>query len=112
MLARVLSAALVGVEAVLVRVEVDVTGGLPSFTTVGLPDSAVRESRERVRTAIRNAGFAFPSDRITVNLAPALRKKGASFELPIALGVLAATGVVGGRRRPPCHSAWLCFEKS
>src|SRR5947208_2460326 len=95
MIARVLSAALVGVEAALVRVEVDVTAGLPAFTTVGLPDSAVRESRERVRTAIRNAGFAFPVDRITVNLAPAdLRKEGASFDLPIALGILAATGAV------------------
>ena len=95
MLARVLSAALVGVEAALVRVEVDVAGGLPAFTTVGLPDSAVRESRERVRTAIRNAGFPFPSDRITVNLAPAgLRKEGASFDLPIALGILSATGAV------------------
>jgi magnesium chelatase family protein len=94
-LARVLSAALVGVEAVLVRVEVDVAPGLPAFTTVGLPDSAVRESRERVRTAIRNTGFAFPSDRITVNLAPAdVRKEGTSFDLPIALGILAATGVV------------------
>ena len=94
-IARVLSAALVGVEAALVRVEVDVTAGLPAFTTVGLPDSAVRESRERVRTAIRNAGFAFPVDRITVNLAPAdIRKEGASFDLPIALGILAATGAV------------------
>jgi magnesium chelatase family protein len=94
-LARVLSAALVGVEAVLVRVEVDVASGLPAFTTVGLPDSAVRESRERVRTAIRNAGFAFPSDRITVNLAPAdIRKEGASFDLPIALAILAATGAI------------------
>ena len=92
-LARVLSAALRGVEAALVRVEVDVSAGLPLFTTVGLPDSAVRESRERVRTAIRNAGFAFPADRITVNLAPAdVRKEGASFDLPIALGILAATG--------------------
>ncbi|MGH7309053.1 MAG: YifB family Mg chelatase-like AAA ATPase [Candidatus Rokuibacteriota bacterium] len=99
--AQVLSAALVGVEAVLVRVEVDVASGLPAFTTVGLPDSAVRESRERVRTAIRNAGFAFPSDRITVNLAPAdIRKEGASFDLPIALGVLAATGVFNGQREP------------
>ena len=111
MLAQVLSAALVGVEASLVRVEVDVTPGLPTFTTVGLPDSAVRESRERVRTAIRNAGFAFPSDRITVNLAPAdLRKEGASFDLPIALGILEATGAIksgwarpvrGGRRAGP-----------
>ena len=95
MLARVLSAALVGVEAALVRVEVDVAAGLPAFATVGLPDSAVRESRERVRTAIRNAGFAFPNDRITVNLAPAdLRKEGAAFDLPIALGILAATGAL------------------
>jgi magnesium chelatase family protein len=94
-LACVLSAALVGVEAALVRVEVDVSPGLPMFTTVGLPDSAVRESRERVRSAIRNAGFSFPNDRITVNLAPAdLRKEGASFDLPIALGILAATGAV------------------
>jgi magnesium chelatase family protein len=98
MLARVLSAALLGVEAVLVRVEVDVTAGLPQYATVGLPDSAVRESRERVKTAIRNAGFAFPNDRITVNLAPAdLRKEGAAFDLPIALGILAAIGCV--RRR-------------
>jgi len=97
MLARVLSAALVGVEAALVGVEVDVTPGLPNFITVGLPDSAVRESRERVRTAIRNAGFAFPNERITVNLAPAdLRKEGASFDLPIALGILIATGCIRG----------------
>lgn len=95
MLARVLSAALSGIEAVVVRVEVDVASGLPAFTTVGLPDSAVRESRERVRTAIRNAGYAFPSDRITVNLAPAdLRKEGTWFDLPIALGILAATGAL------------------
>jgi len=94
-LAHVLSAALSGVEAALVRVEVDVAPGLPVFTTVGLPDSAVRESRERVKTAIRNAGFAFPSDRVTVNLSPAdVRKEGASFDLPIALGILSATGSV------------------
>src|SRR3989449_2023785 len=102
MLARVLSAALVGVEAALVRVEVDVPRGLPAFTTVGLPDWAVRGSRERVRTAIRNAGFPFPADRITVNLAPAdLRKEGASFDLPIALGILAATGAVTNGRIGP-----------
>ncbi len=95
MLAYVLSAALRGVEAALVRVEVDVVPGLPVYTTVGLPDSAVRESRERVRTAIRNAGFAFPNDRVTVNLAPAdIRKEGASFDLPIALGILTATGAL------------------
>jgi len=94
-ISRIHSAALVGVEAALVQVEVDVAGGLPAFYTVGLPDSAVRESRERVRTAIKNAGFAFPGDRITVNLAPAdVRKEGTSFDLPIALGILEATGVV------------------
>src|SRR5213083_668547 len=95
MLAHVMSAAVLGVEAVLVRVEVDVVSGLPQYATVGLPDSAVRESRERVRSAIRSAGFKFPDDRITVNLAPAdIRKEGAAFDLPIALGILAATGAV------------------
>ncbi len=99
MLARVLSAALVGIEAALVQVEVDVASGLPVYTTVGLPDSAVRESRERVRTAIRNAGYVCPNERITVNLAPAdLRKEGTSFDLPIALGILAATGRVPTER--------------
>jgi magnesium chelatase family protein len=101
-LARVFSAALIGVEAALIRVEVDVSPGLPTFATVGLPDSAVRESRERVRTAIRNAGFRFPPDRITVNLAPAdFRKEGPAFDLPIALGILAATGCVRDGRTPP-----------
>ena len=95
MLARVFSACLAGVDAALVRVEVDVSQGLPTFATVGLPDPAVRESRERVRTAIRNSGFAFPLERVTVNLAPAdVRKEGVSFDLPIALGLLAATGAV------------------
>ena len=95
MLARVFSACLAGVDAALVRVEVDVSHGLPTFATVGLPDPAVRESRERVRTAIRNSGFAFPLERVTVNLAPAdVRKEGVSFDLPIALGLLAATGAV------------------
>jgi magnesium chelatase family protein len=94
-LARVRSATLTGIEAATVFVEVDVTSGLPSFTTVGLPDSTVRESRDRVRAAIRNAGFEFPIDRITVNLAPAdLRKEGAAFDLPMAVGILCATGLV------------------
>jgi len=98
-ISRIHSAALVGVEAALVQVEVDVANGLPAFYTVGLPDSAVRESRERVRTAIKNAGFKFPNDRITVNLAPAdVRKEGTSFDLPIALGILEATGVVENGR--------------
>src|SRR5207245_9122333 len=96
------SEARVCVEAALIRVEGDVSPGLPSFATVGLPDSAVRESRERVRTPIRNAGFPFPPDRITVNLAPAdFRKEGPAFDLPIALGILAATGCVRDGRTPP-----------
>ena len=99
MLARVRSASLQGIEAATVSVEVDVTSGLPSFTTVGLPDSTVRESRDRVRAAIRNAGLDFPIERITVNLAPAdLRKEGAAFDLPVALGILAATGLVKPER--------------
>ena len=101
MISRIFSAALVGVEAALIRVEVDVAPGLPQFRTVGLPDSAVRESQQRVRTAIRNAEFNFPGDRITVNLAPAdFRKEGPAFDLPIALGILSATGCVRDGRTP------------
>ena len=75
-IARALSASLAGVDATVVAVEVDVTSGLPSFATVGLPDSSVRESRDRVRAAIKNSGFEFPIERITVNLAPADMRKG------------------------------------
>ena len=102
MLARVSAAALVGIEALPVVVEVDVSGGgLPGMTMVGLPDTTVRESRDRVRTAIRNAGFPFPVSRITVSLAPAdLRKVGAAFDLPIAIGVLAASGALPHREPP------------
>ena len=93
MLAFTFTAALVGVAAELVRVEADVSHGLPQFTIVGLPDASVRESRDRVRSAIRSAGLEFPPHRITVNLSPAdLRKAGSSFDLPIALAVLAAGG--------------------
>jgi magnesium chelatase family protein len=98
MLACLRTAAVFGVEACPVQVEVDVSFGLPGFTMVGLPDASVRESRDRVRSAIRNSGFEFPPHRITVNLAPAdVRKAGASFDLPIALGVLAAQGAVERR---------------
>ncbi len=95
MLASLRTAALFGVEACPVQVEVDVSFGLPMFTMVGLPDASVRESRDRVRSAIRNSGYEFPPHRITVNLAPAdVRKAGAAFDLPIALGILAAQGVI------------------
>ena len=92
------TAAVFGIEACPVQVEVDVSFGLPAFNMVGLPGASVRESRDRVRSAIRNSGFEFPPHRITVNLAPAdIRKAGSSFDLPIALGVLAATGCVTRR---------------
>jgi magnesium chelatase family protein len=101
MLASVRTAAVFGIEASTVQVEVDVSFGLPAFNMVGLPDASVRESRDRVRSAIRNSGYEFPAHRITVNLAPAdLRKAGSSFDLPIALGLLAATGAVTQRDVP------------
>jgi magnesium chelatase family protein len=97
-LACLRTAAVYGVEACPVHVEVDVSFGFPQFTMVGLPDASVRESRDRVRSAIRNSGFEFPEHRVTVNLAPAdVRKAGASFDLPIALGILAAQGIVERR---------------
>src|SRR5258706_5778270 len=94
MLAKVFSAAIVGLNALPVEVEVDIASqGLPSFTIVGLPDKAVEEAKERVRSAIRNSGADFPAKRITVNLAPAdLPKEGPSYDLPIALGILLASG--------------------
>ncbi len=95
MLAHVLSAAVLGVDAYLVRVEVDLASGLPSMNVVGLPESAVREGRERVTAALQNNGFAVPPKRITINLAPAdVRKDGSAFDLPIAVGLLAGSGVV------------------
>ena len=95
MLSRVYSSAVLGVDAYTVEVEVDIRRGLPSFTTVGLPEAAVKESKERVKSAINNSGYRFPDDRITVNLAPAdIKKEGTGFDLPIALGILAATGIV------------------
>jgi magnesium chelatase family protein len=95
MLSQVLSGTVIGIEAHLVYVEVDISSGLPAFSTVGLPEGAVRESKDRVKASIRNAGYEFPSDRITVNLAPAdVKKTGTGFDLPIALGILAATGLI------------------
>ena len=95
MLAKVHAAAIVGLEGAIVEVEVDTARGLPAFTIVGLPDTAVQESRERVQAAIKNAGLKFPRHRVIVNLAPAaLRKEGPAYDLPIALGVLATSGQI------------------
>ncbi len=95
MLAKVLSSALIGIDAILVDVEVDLAPGLPAFATVGLPDGAVKESKDRVRAALKNSGYDFPARRITANLAPAdIKKEGAAYDLPISIGILAATGVV------------------
>jgi magnesium chelatase family protein len=92
-LAKVHSCAIVGLEGAIVEVEVDTSRGLPSFAIVGLPDAAVQESRERVQAAVKNAGLVFPRQRLTVNLAPAaLPKEGPAYDLPIALGALAASG--------------------
>jgi magnesium chelatase family protein len=95
MLARVLSSAVIGIDAYVVEVEVDISKGLPNFSTVGLPEGAVRESKERVKASIKNSGYDFPSDRITVNLAPAdVKKEGSAFDLPMAIGILSATGLI------------------
>lgn len=95
MISTVQSATCSGIHAYPVEIEVDVATGLPQFIVVGLPDLSVKESRERVRSAIKNSGFPFPVDKITINLAPAdIKKEGAAFDLPIALGILAAQGIL------------------
>ncbi|MDR3566503.1 MAG: YifB family Mg chelatase-like AAA ATPase [Syntrophobacteraceae bacterium] len=99
MIAKTYTCSLLGIDAVLVEVEVDIASGLPGFSTVGLPDSIVKESKDRVKAAIQNSGYPFPFERITVNLAPAaLRKEGAGFDLPIAVGILSAIGIVSAQR--------------
>jgi magnesium chelatase family protein len=98
-LARIFSSAVIGIDAYIIEVEVDLANGLPSFATVGLPEAAVKESKERVKSAIQNSGYSFPDDRITVNLAPAnIKKEGTGFDLPIALGILTATRLIGQER--------------
>ena len=95
MFSKVLSSAVLGIDAYIVEVETDIARQMPYFSTVGLPDGAVKESKDRVTAAIKNSGFVFPRGRITVNLAPAdVRKEGSAFDLPIAMGILAATGQV------------------
>ncbi len=104
MLAKVSSSTVLGIEAWIVEVEVDIVRGLPAFSMVGLAETAVRESRERVKAAIKNSGYNFPNNRITVNLAPAnIKKDGTGFDLPIALGILAASGQLD----PDCLGQYL-----
>ncbi|PID56257.1 ATP-dependent protease [candidate division KSB3 bacterium] len=101
MLAKVMSGAVLGIDAYLVEAEVDLSFGLAYFGVVGLPDGAVKESRERVKAAIANTGFAFPVNRIIVNLAPAdIKKEGSAFDLPIAIGILSAMGMVEDEKLP------------
>lgn len=95
MFAQLYSCGLLGIDGVMITVEIDVTGGLPAFLIVGLPDAGVRESKERVHAALKNSGFVYPTKRITVNLAPAdLKKEGPAYDLSIAVGLLAASGQV------------------
>ncbi len=95
MLAKVLSSAVMGIEAYTVEVEADITPQMPAFATVGLPDGAVKEAKERVMSAIKNSEFIFPAKKVTINLAPAdVRKEGSAFDLPMAVGILAATGQI------------------
>ena len=110
MLARVFSCAVIGLEGVVVEVEVDTGLGLPGMTIVGLPDAAVQESRERVQAAVKNAGIEFPRKRIIVNLAPAsVRKEGPAYDLPIALGVLV---MMGRLPQSACEDALVVGELS
>jgi magnesium chelatase family protein len=95
MLSKTFSVSLLGLDVYPVEIEIDVTQGLPTIAVVGLPDTAVKESRQRVKSAIKNSGYKYPSDRVTINLAPAdTKKEGSFFDLPIALGILAATGQI------------------
>jgi magnesium chelatase family protein len=99
MIAKIISGGLVGIDAYVIEVEVDLALGLPVFATVGLPDGAVKESKDRVKSAIKNSGYDFPSQRITVNLAPAdVKKEGAAYDLPIAIGILMASEIIQRRK--------------
>ncbi len=100
MLASVLSSALAGVEAYVVEVEIDISGGVPDLRMVGLPEASVREALDRIKSALRNSGYEFPNKRITINLAPAdTRKEGSGFDLPIAVALLGANGIFSDRER-------------
>lgn len=110
MIAKIFSSCVLGINAYEVTVETDIGGGLPAFNIVGLPDTAIKESRDRIKAAIRNSAYSFPAKKITVNLAPAdTRKEGAAFDLPIALSVLLCEGVI---ECPDLNNYIFCGELS
>ncbi len=99
MIVKILSSSVIGIDAHNIEVEVDISAGLPQFATVGLPDASVKESKDRIRAALKNSGYEFPGDRVTVNLAPAdIKKEGTRFDLPIAAGILAAEKIIPPER--------------
>jgi magnesium chelatase family protein len=103
MFVKVLSMSVIGMESYPVSVEVDISAGLPQFSTVGLPDVAVKESRDRIKAAIKNSGYKFPRSHVTVNLAPAdIKKEGTGFDLPIAIGILASEELIKGESLENC----------
>ncbi len=104
LIVKITSSAIIGIDSYPVDVEVDVSRGLPQFFTVGLPDASVRESKDRIKSAIRNSGYSFPGNRVTINLAPAaIKKEGTGFDLPIAVGILSAQGII----RKECLSGYM-----
>lgn len=104
MFVKVFSMSVIGMESYPVSVEVDVSDGLPQFATVGLPDASVKESKDRIRAAIKNSGYPFPRSHVTVNLAPAdIRKEGTGFDLPIAVGILAAQELITEATLAGCY---------
>ena len=99
MIVKLLSSTVIGIDSYRVDVEVDIASGLPQFATVGLPDASVKESKDRIRAAVKNSGYEFPANRVTVNLAPAdIKKEGTGFDLPIAVGILAAEKIIPPER--------------
>src|SRR6059036_1494265 len=107
MLAKVNSAALYGIDALRVEVEIDLASGLPQLATVGLAEGAVKESKDRIRAAIKNCGYSFPAKKITINLAPAdIKKEGSAYDLPMAIGILAAEGLIQKDRLKEYLMAW------
>ena len=107
MISKVISAGLFGIDAFLVDVEVDIAQGLAHWTTVGLPESSVKESRDRIIAAIKNSGYQFERKRITINLAPAdIKKEGTAFDLPMAIGLLASSNLIKGHAFAKIYRDW------